>query len=164
MALYEKFGEFDSADEINKLAQNLLKEGDKASIYALAKENGIAKDYADMMVEGAFPALCDATTAAIGKIDVEVEEMKPKGIMVDWVEYIKAVCMENGDIAYAVRRRNKSLKGCIGALLKYAFDHQEKVDPEIIKAAGVKAGRVTFGMAGQKEARKLIREYYGGKK
>ena len=122
MALYEKFGEFDSADEINKLAQNLLKEGDKASIYALAKENGIAKDYADMMVEGAFPALCDATTAAIGKIDVEVEEMKPKGIMVDWVEYIKAVCMENGDIRTMSLESIKRYVEAIGGTLLLIAD------------------------------------------
>lgn len=162
--MFEKFGEFDSADKINELAKNLLKEGDKASIYELAKENGIPKDYADMMVDGTFPMLCDATTAATGKIDVEAGELKPKGIMEDWVNYIKAVCVEDGKIAENVRKKGKSLKGCIGALLKYAFDHQEKVDPEIIKAAGVKASRVTFGMAGQKEARKLIRQYYGGTK
>ena len=36
MALYGKFGEFDSADRLNELAENLLKEGDKASIKALA--------------------------------------------------------------------------------------------------------------------------------
>lgn len=162
--MFEKFGEFNSADEINELAQNLLKEGDKKSIYALAKENGIPKDYADMMVDGAFPMLCDATMAATGKIDVEAQDLKPKGIMVDWCDYIRAVCMEDGEMAENVRKKGKSLKGCIGQLLKYAFDHQEKVDPEIIKAAGVKASRVTFGMAGQKEARRLIRQYYGGAK
>lgn len=162
--MFEKFGEFDSADEINELAQNLLKEGDKKSIYVLAKENGIPKDYADMMIDGTFPMLCDAAMAATGKIDVEAAELKPEGIMLDWTEYIKAVCMEDGKIAENVRKKGKSLKSCIGALLKYAFEHQKKVDPEIIKAAGVKASKVTFGMAGQKEARKLIKEYYGGGK
>lgn len=160
--LYEKFGEFDSADQINELAQNLLREGDKESIYVLAQENGIPKDYADMMVDGFFPMLCDATMAATGKIDVEAAELKPKGIMLDWTEYIKAVCMEDGKIAENVRKKGKSLKGCIGALLKYAFEHQEKVDSDIVKAAGVTARRVTFGMAGQAEARKLIKAYYGG--
>ena len=159
--MFEKFGEFNSADEINELAQNLLKEGDKESIYALAKENGILKDYADMMVDGTFPMLCDATMAANGKIDVEAEDLKPKGIMVDWCDYIRAVCMEDGEMAENVRKKGKSLKGCFGKLLKYAFEHQEEVDKDIIKAAGVKASRVTFGMPGQKEARKLIREYYG---
>ena len=160
--LYEKFGEFDSADQINELAQNLLKEGDKESIYALAKENGIPKDYADMMVDGFFPMLCDATMAATGKIDVEAAELKPKDIMVDWVDYIKAVCMEDGKVAENVRKKGKSLKGCIASLLKWAFSHQQTIDKEIVKAAGVKAGKVTLGMPGQAEARKLIKAYYGG--
>ena len=115
----------------------------------------ILKDYADMMVDGTFQMLCDATMAANGKIDVEAEDLKPKGIMVDWCDYIRAVCMEDGEMAENVRKKGKSLKGCFGKLLKYAFEHQEEVDKDIIKAAGVKASRVTFGMPGQKEARKL---------
>lgn len=162
MALFEKFGELGSAEEINELAMNLHEEGDNDSILALAEENGIPKDYADFVIMGQFPYLCDSTTAAIGKIEVETKDLKPSGIMVDWVEYIKAVCLEDGKMAESVRKKGKSLKGCIGKLLKYAFEHQEEVDKDIIKAAGVKAGRVTFGMPGQAEARKLIRNYYGG--
>ena len=160
MALYEKFGEMDSAEEINELAMNLHEEGDNDSIIALAEENGIPKDYADFVIQGEFPYLCDHSTAAIGKIEVETKDLKPSGIMVDWVEYIKAVCMEDGKMAENVRRKGKSLKGCIGQLLKYAFDHQEEVDKDIIKAAGVNAGKVTFGMPGQAECRKIIRSYY----
>ncbi len=160
--LYEKFGEFDSADEINELAKNLLKEGDKNSVYLLAKENGIPKDYADMMVDGTFPVLCDATMAANGKIDVEAQDLKQKGIMVDWCDYIRAVCMEDGTMAHNVRKKGKSLKGCFGKLLEYSFKNQAPVDPGIVKAAKINASKVTFGMPGQKEARKLIREYYGG--
>ena len=163
MALFSKFGEFGSADEINELAQNLLKEGDKASIRALAKENGIPSDYADLFINGGIPVLCDEQTAAVGKIDVEAAELKPQDIMVDWVEYIKAVCMEDEDITKAVRHKGKSLKGCIGALLKWAFGHQQSIDKDILKAAGVSAGKVTLGMPGQAKARQLIREYYGGR-
>ena len=48
--LYEKFGEFNSADEINELAANLREEGDIESIRVLAEENGIPKDYAEIMI------------------------------------------------------------------------------------------------------------------
>ena len=89
MALYGEFGEFGSADEINELAKNLLTEGDKASIKAVAKENGIPEDYAEMFISGEIPALCDAQTAAVGKIEIEAKDLNPKDIMVDWVEYIK---------------------------------------------------------------------------
>lgn len=161
MALYEKFGELGSADEINELARNLLKEGDTESIKALAKENGIPEDYADMFITGDIPDICDAQTAAVGKIDAEAAELEPKDIMVDWVDYIKAVCLEDEGMAKAVRKKEKTLKGCIGAILKWAFGHQQDVDKDILKAADVKASRVTLGMPGQATARKLIREYYG---
>lgn len=164
MALYSKFGEFGSADEINELAKNLLTEGDKASIKALAKENGIPKEYEEMFISGEIPVLCDAMTAAVGKIDVEAQELKPQDIMVDWVEYIKALCMEDEAMALKVRKKRKSLKGCIGALLEWSFAHQNPVDKDILKAAKVKAGKVTLGIPGQATARKLIREYYGGAK
>ena len=151
MAIFDKFGEFTSADEINELAKNLLTEGDKASIKALAKENGIPEEFAKMFISGDIPVMCDVQTAAVGKIDVEAKELKPQDIMADWVEYIKAVSMEDEAMAVAVRKKDKSLKGCIA-------------DKDIIKAAGVKAGKVTLGMPGQAKVRELIRSYYGGTK
>ena len=164
MALYGKFGEFDSADRLNELAENLLKEGDKASIKALAKENGIPEEFAKMFISGDIPVLCDVQTAAVGKIDVEAKELKPQDIMADWTEYIKAVCMEDEAMAVAVRKKDKSLKGCIAPLLKWSFGHQQPVDKDILKEAKVSASKVTLGIPGQATARKLIRGYYGGTK
>lgn len=164
MALFGKFGEFGSADEINELTKNLLAEGDKASIKKLAQENGIPKEYAEMFISGDIPVLCDAQTAAVGKIDVEAAALKPQDIMADWVEYIKAVCIEDEDMACKVRAKGKTLKGCIGALLKWSFGHQQPVDKDILKEAKVSASKVTLGIPGQATARKLIREYYGGRK
>lgn len=164
MAIFDKFGEFGSADEINELAKNLLTEGDKASIKAVAKENGIPEDYAEMFISGEILALCDVQTAAVGKIDVEAKELKPQDIMADWVEYIKAVCIEDEDMALKVRAKGKSLKGCIGALLKWSFGHQQPVDKDILKEAKVSASKVTLGIPGQATAKKLIRGYYGGTK
>lgn len=162
--MFGKFGEMGSADEINELAGNLLTEGDKASIKTLAEENGIPVEYAEMYIAGDIPVMCDAQTAAAGKIDIEAAELKPQDIMADWVEYIKAVCIENEDMAHKVRAKGKSLKGCIGALLKWSFGHQQPVDKDILKEAKVSASKVTLGIPGQATARKLIREYYGGKR
>ena len=39
--MFDKFGEFDSFNEINELAENLLNEGDIESLKVVAKENGI---------------------------------------------------------------------------------------------------------------------------
>lgn len=161
--MFDKFGEMDSADEINELAENLLNEGDIDSLEAMAKENGIPMEYVLAYKEGEIPFICDDMTAALGKIDVEVAELKPKEIMEDWVEYLKAQCMENELLAFNVRKKGKSLKGCIAALLMWSFKNQQTVDKDIIKAAGVSAGKVTLGIPGMARAKQIITNYYMGK-
>ena len=161
--MFERFGEFDSAAEINETAVNLRKEGDKESNRILAKENGIDEEIAEAFIDGDILYLCDDMTAAIGKIDVESVELKPKEIMQDWTEYIKIRCSEDGRMAAAVRKKGKSLKGCIAALLKWSFANQILVDKDILKAAKVNAGRVTLGIPGIGTAKKIITEYYLGK-
>ena len=161
--MFDKFGEFDSFSEINELAENLLNEGDIESIKVVAKENGIQADFVDLYTNGEIPELCDKLTAALGKIDVEAAELKPKEIMEDWVEYLKSQCMENELMAYSVRKKGKSLKGCIASLLKWSFGNQIPIEMEIQKAAGVTAGRVTLGIPGMGTAKRIIREYYMGK-
>ena len=158
--MFDKFGEFDSAKEMNELAQNLFNEGDIESIRALGKENGLEGWTVDNYVEGYEPVFVEPDEAAIGKIEVEAEELKPKDIMVDWVNYIKTQCMEDEQLAVAVRRKGKNLKGCIGMILQWAFAHQQPIDKDILKAAGVNASKVTVGMPGRAEAQKIIREYY----
>lgn len=102
--MFDKFGEFDSFSEINELAENLLNEGDIESIKVVAKENGIQADFVDLYTNGEIPELCDKLTAALGKIDVEAAELKPKEIMEDWVEYLRGQCMENELLAHNVRK------------------------------------------------------------
>ncbi len=161
--MYERFGEFNSAEEINETAVNLRREGDTESIKILAKENGIDEDVAEVFIEGTLLYLCDNMTAAIGKLDIEEKDLKAKEIMADWADYIKARCFEDENMAKAVRRKDKSLKGCIGALLTWSFKNQILVDKDIMKAAGVTAGRCTLGIPGIGTAKKIITEYYLGK-
>lgn len=161
--MFERFGELESAKEINKLAVNLFNEGDVESLRVMATENGIPEAFVDLFCAGEIPELCDTMTAALGKIEVESSELQPKEIMEDWVEYLKSQCMENELMAYSVRKKGKSLKGCIAALLKWSFGNQIPVEKEILKAAGVTAGRVTLGIPGMGTAKRIIREYYLGK-
>ena len=57
------------------------------------------------------------------------------------------------------------MKGCIAALLKWSFSNQQKIDKDILKAAGVSDGRVTLGIPGMARAKKIITDYYmGGEK
>lgn len=158
--MFEKFGEMSSYTEINELASNLLKEGDVESLKEMAKENGIPDDFAEMYLEEAIPELCDPATAAIGKLDVECAEIEAKELMLDWVEYIKGLCLENDAIALQVRSKGKDLKGCLAVLMKYAFENQITVDKAIVRAAKINANKVTFGIPGMAKAKELIRKYY----
>lgn len=158
--MFERFGEFDSAEEINETAVSLRREGDTESLGVLAEENGIDKDVLKVFLGGTLLYLCDEMTAAIGKIEVEAKAVKCAEIMEDWVEYIKAQCFERPEIARAVRRKGKSLAGCIAALLEWSFRHQIPVDKEIMKAAGVTAGKCTLGIPGMARAKQIITKYY----
>ena len=71
--------------------------------------------------------------------------------------------MENDILTNRVRKKGKSLKGCIAALLSWSFKNQQEVDKDIIKAAGVSAGRVTLGIPGMARAKQIITDYYMGK-
>lgn len=161
--MFDKFGEMGSSAEINELAANLKAEGDLDSIRQLATENGIDKEVADAYIDGYIPALCDELSAALGKLNIEAKEAKAKELISDWCEYIKQRCLEDFQMSEAVRSKGKSFKGCTAHILKWSFGHQEPVDKEIIKAAGVSAGRVTFGIPGMATVKKLITEYYLGK-
>lgn len=160
--MYERFGEFDSEEEINETAVNLRKEGDTDSIRILAEENGIDQDIVEAFLEGDLLYLCDAMSAAIGKIEVEARAMQAGEIMADWAEYIKWKCYDDEGMARAVRTKEKSLKGCIGKLLEWSFRHQRPVDKDILKAVGV-TGHCTLGIPGMGTAQKIITDYYLGK-
>lgn len=161
--MWERFGEMGNYKDINELAENLFNEGDIDSLKAMAAENGIPKEFVEMYLDGQTPELCDAETAALGKIDVECRDLKPKEIMEDWVEYLRGQVMENELLAHSVRKEGKSLKGCIAALLSWSFKNQQAVDKDIVQAAGVKASKVTLGIPGMARAKQIIREYYMGK-
>ncbi len=156
--MYEIFGEMDSVEELNATAEGLKKEGDRENLYRLAGENGIDSAFVDMYLDGAENLCCDAATAALGKIEAEAAGLKP-------VEIIKTLCGDERDdsFARAVRRRGKSLKGCIGCLLEWSFRKRYRVGSDIINAAGLGGRQVEMGIPGTGTAKRLIREYYLGK-
>ena len=54
--MFNKFGEFDSADEMNRAAAAQRKEGDNEAILAIAEENGIDKEDAIDFIDGCVAA------------------------------------------------------------------------------------------------------------
>lgn len=161
--MFDRFGEFNSVEEINEAAAAQLAEGDTEAIYVIAEENGIDREDAEDFIAGDVPELGNALMAAYGKLKVEAAELKPYEIMEDWLSYIKVRCREDAAMAAAVRKKGKSLKGCIGELLKWSFKNQHPIDQEILKAAGVTAGRCTLGIPGMGRAKMIITNYYMGK-
>lgn len=159
--MFEVFGEL-TAEEINKTAEGLKNEGDINNLIVLAKENGIDEMYARLYIEDELDQLCDVASAALGKLAIEEEELKPVEIIEDWIAYIKGSCLDDENIAVAVRKKGKNLKGCIAELLKWSFKNAYNVDKDIIKAAGVSNATVKMGIPGMGTAKKLIKEYYLG--
>lgn len=163
MRLFEKFGEMNSYEEINAMAEQLLAEGDLDNLKAMAAENGLA-EAVEFFVAEEIPILCDAESAALGKIEVEAAQLQVKGLMVDWVEYIKAQIMEDESVARVVRTTGKNLAGCIAALMDWSFKNSIEVPKEVKDASGIdavkKTPKITFGVPGMAEARKIIKNYY----
>lgn len=161
--MFDKFGEFDSAEEINETAAGLLKEGDLEGLREMAKENGFDEVDVQDYIDGIYPELANTYTAAWNKLEVEMKELKVCEIMEDWVEYIRIKMEEEEEMQRAIRKKGKSLQGCIAALLKWSWEHQNPVNKEVLKEAGVKDPRVTLGIPGMGTAKKVITKYYLGR-
>ena len=163
--MFDIFGEFNTVSELNTTAKGLLEEGDLEGLKKLAEENGISMYDVEDYVSGiASPLVPSPEMAALGKIKVEREEMKPDEIMNDWVNYIEMQCNEDKVMAICVRKKGKNIRDCIAHILNWSFNHQKEIDADIKKKAGVNSGRVTMGIPGMATAKKLIREYYVGEK
>lgn len=147
--MFEIYGEFDSAEEINMKAESLFNEGDHDGIRALAKENGIPEEFAEAYISGDLPELTDISTAGIGKIDIELPDtVKVYATTAEAVaEYIKSLC-DRDPFAAAVRRKEKSLTACIRQL-------EAKAESQVKKREGTKAVCIP-----PSEGFKMIRNYY----
>lgn len=179
--MYEVYGEFDSFEEINEKADELFNSTGEHDVKELAAENGIPEEIAQAYLSGDVPFLCDAATAAVGKIEMERQETVLEGILEDWISYIEASCQEDEELAIAVRRKGKSLNGCIAELLLVSLMNQKQVDKAILdivrdrvkedgidlkKQAGLDPAWLQYtklGFPGMGEAKKTIRQYYLGR-
>nr|DAJ90878.1 MAG TPA: PcfK-like protein [Caudoviricetes sp.] len=161
--MFDRFGEFDSVEELNAAAEGQKEEGDMEALKALAVENGLDPEDAEDYMNGTWSQLANPRTAALGKLKVEAEHVKCAEIMGDWLDYIKDQCIEREEMQRAVRKKGKSLEGCIAEILKWSFAHQIPVDSHIASVAGVKANRVTIGIPGMATVKKIITKYYLGR-
>lgn len=81
--MFEKFGEFDSCEEINRAAKAQLEEGDLEAIRTIAEENGLDPEDAEDFCTGAIEELTTPILAAIGKLELEAKDLKLEGALKD---------------------------------------------------------------------------------
>lgn len=166
--MFEKFGEFDSAEELNAKAAELLTAGDHKSLKELAKENGIEEEDAQDYIDGYAPELANWMMAARGKLELEAKDLELKGILTDWKDAVLDRCLMDERVCRAVRKKGKSLKGCLALFIGYSFDKKEPVSKKILAETTVThngkkekfKGDLYLGFPSKAEMKKLIEDYY----
>lgn len=122
--IFKVFGEFDSAEEINKTADGLLQEGDMDNLYVLAEENGLDKEDVDDFIDG-MGTLCTSFSAAVGKLNIEKEYAdKDIKIILDSIVAMTMTLCRDDSVAAAVRRKGKNTGEIIDAMKKAAGKHK----------------------------------------
>lgn len=167
--MFDKFGIFDSVEELNRAAAAQKNEGDEEALVALAVENGLDKEDAEDYMDGATEVLATPIMAAVGKLKVEAEDLNLKGVLIDWKDAVVEMCMDDDALCRAVRKKDKCLLDCMARMLGFAFENKVQVSEKVVKATKVThngkkepmRGPVYLGIPNKQEVRQIIREYYG---
>lgn len=163
--MWEKFGEFDSAEELNRAALAQRNEGDTEAVRTLAEENGLDPEDAEDFLDGAVDFLVLPFNAAVGKLTVESKELKLEGVLEDWVNDLIDLCSEDNELSLAVRRKGKELAEYIARIIDEGYEHRITVDGRIVaKTQQVKNimgnHALTIGAEDARTRRRLAVEYY----
>lgn len=146
--MFDRFGEFDSCEEINTAAEGLKEEGDLENLRILASENGL-QEYAEDYINGVTDKLCDVITAAIGKLEIEKKEASDWAYLAeDVVDYLSGHCDDLG-FAAAVRKNGKRIEEAAKRVVKEAQKHDIEIP-----------GGGTGNYCGPMKGYQLIKEYY----
>lgn len=166
--MFEKFGEFDSAEELNRAALAQRNEGDEEAVRTLAEENGLDPEDAEEFLAGDVDFLALPFNAAVGKLTVERKKLRLEGVLEDWTNDLIDMCSENKELSLAVRRKGKDLAGYIALIIDEGYEHRITVDGRIVaKTQQVKNimgnHALTIGAEDARTRRRLAVEYYCGK-
>lgn len=165
--MFEKFGEFDSAEELNRAAAAQKAEGDKEALLALAKENGIDREDAEDYWAGHVDSLCTVRSAALAKLELEQEDLQLSGVLKDWVAEIAEMAINDDDLAAGIRKKDKPLAGYIALTAEEGFKNRCRVDRRIVQLTTevrklVGTNDFAIGIPDRRTRKKLITGYYGG--
>ena len=134
--MFDKFGKM-SYDELIRTAKAEKEEGDEEALIALAQENGLDQEDAEDYMDDLTEVLCTPREAAVARVEMEAKDLEVSGIWEEWKGFALEMCMQEEDLACAVCRKNRSLLGLFGKLLKLGFDSKQRVDKRICKEAGL---------------------------
>jgi hypothetical protein len=170
--MFEKFGEFDSAEEINRAAAAQLAEGDTQAVLTIAKENGIDPEDAQDYIDGVVDTLTTPLLAATGKIDLEAKDLSIAGVLSDWKDLLLDACMDNIELQFAVRKKGKRVAECMASLIKFAYENKVQVSDKITSITKVNQNGSSvpirsplyMGIPTRAQVQQLIRAYYLGDK
>lgn len=149
--MFDKFGEFGSAEELNKAAEGFKNEGDIKSLYELAEENGISKeDVADYM-DGYVDKFASEMMAALGRMEVEKKELEKENdtITKSTVHYILLfmdAMLSDPEMQKAIMEKGKSPRKLLEKMKNTAKKHAE--------------GNTGVCCGTDKELKDLIKIYY----
>jgi hypothetical protein len=164
--LFAKFGEFDSAEEINRAAAAQKAQGDNEAVRTIAKENGIDEMYVDDFLAGDYDELCNPLIAAIGKLDIETADLDLPTSLQLWVDFIKNMMLEENDkqLMIGIRRKGKDLVNLLAKLIVETSKSRKNVPGPIVSAArklnSSIPGTLPIGDISRKRLEEAIREYY----
>ena len=156
--MFDKFGKM-SYDELIRTAKAEKEEGDEEALIALAQENGLDQEDAEDYMDDLTEVLCTPREAAVARIEMEAKDLKVSGIWEEWKGFALEMCMQEEDLACAVCRKNRSLLGLFGKLLKLGFDSKQRVDKRICKEAGLN-DNVYTGIPTRQQVAETISNYY----
>lgn len=163
--MFDRFGEFDSVEELNRKAEELKAAGNEAELKALCEENGIDTADAEDYMDGATGELATPLMAAVGKIKIESKELALKGVLHDWVDELIVMASEREAFARAIRRRGKDLAGYIATTAESGYENRAIVDKRIVdrtKTIKTIVGQYEFsiGIPDKRTRRQLAEKYY----
>ena len=166
--MFEKYGEFDSYKEINQKAKELLEAGNTDAVRELARENGLDPEDAEDYISGAETMFCTDLMAAAGKLNLEEKDLEIGGILKDWTDCIRDMCVDVDGMAAAVRKKKKKLAECMAALIRFSFENKVQISDKIVNITKVTHNGkeekmrkpLYLGVPNRTEARKIIQDYY----
>ena len=166
--MWERFGRFNSADEINRAAAAQKAEGDEEALVALAIENGFDREDAEDYMDGLTDRFCTTLSAALGRLRVEAEHLDLKNELAELYEELVSVLMDNGhkeEIMWGIMAR--SLDGYLAKVIDKGYEkavtpHREILDKVTAIPQQYKSQMKT-GMPSKADRRAIMIEYYGAK-